>query len=45
LVRTVRSNHPKADVRQIERAYEIAERCHRGQMRRSGDPYINIRSQ
>jgi GTP pyrophosphokinase len=40
LLRTVRSHHPKADVRVLERAYEVAERCHRGQMRRSGDPYI-----
>ncbi len=40
LLRTVRANHPKADVRPIQPAYELAERCHRGQFRRSGDPYI-----
>ncbi|MFV0433554.1 MAG: RelA/SpoT family protein [Leucobacter sp.] len=40
LVRTVRSNHPKGDVSIIERAYVVAERSHRGQKRRSGEPYI-----
>ncbi|MFZ5850188.1 MAG: RelA/SpoT family protein [Actinomycetota bacterium] len=40
LFRTVRANHPKADLRDVERAYAIAERCHAGQLRRSGDPYI-----
>ena len=40
LVRALRANHPKADVSVIERAYETAERAHRGQMRRSGEPYI-----
>jgi GTP pyrophosphokinase len=41
LLKTLRANHPKADTRLITRAYEVAERCHRGQMRRSGDPYIS----
>lgn len=40
LIRTVRSNHPKADLSVIQRAYEVAERAHRGQKRRSGEPYI-----
>jgi len=40
LLKTLRSNHPKADSRLIQRAFEFAERAHRGQMRRSGDPYI-----
>ena len=40
LIRLVRSNHPKADASQIERAYEVAELAHRGQARKSGDPYI-----
>ena len=40
LIRTVRTTHPKADVRLIERAYEAAARLHAGQSRRSGDPYI-----
>jgi GTP diphosphokinase / guanosine-3',5'-bis(diphosphate) 3'-diphosphatase len=40
LFRTMRANHPKADLRVVQRAYEVAERCHLGQLRRSGDPYI-----
>ncbi|MEV0373464.1 bifunctional (p)ppGpp synthetase/guanosine-3',5'-bis(diphosphate) 3'-pyrophosphohydrolase [Streptomyces sp. NPDC050636] len=43
LLRVVRSNDPKieaATLRQIERAYQVAERWHRGQKRKSGDPYI-----
>ncbi|KYH44709.1 bifunctional (p)ppGpp synthetase/guanosine-3',5'-bis(diphosphate) 3'-pyrophosphohydrolase [Branchiibius sp. NY16-3462-2] len=40
LLRTVRATHPKEDLSVIERAYEVAERAHRGQMRKSGDPYI-----
>ncbi|MFT4123350.1 MAG: bifunctional (p)ppGpp synthetase/guanosine-3',5'-bis(diphosphate) 3'-pyrophosphohydrolase [Microbacteriaceae bacterium] len=40
LVRTARAHHPKADVALIERAYAAAERAHRGQRRRSGEPYI-----
>lgn len=43
LLRTVRGNDPKIEnstLRQIERAYQVAERWHRGQKRKSGDPYI-----
>ena len=40
LLQAIRSNHPKADVALIERAYVVAEKAHRGQMRKSGDPYI-----
>ncbi|SDQ47627.1 bifunctional (p)ppGpp synthetase/guanosine-3',5'-bis(diphosphate) 3'-pyrophosphohydrolase [Quadrisphaera sp. DSM 44207] len=40
LISSVRSNHPKADASLIERAYVVAERAHRGQRRKSGDPYI-----
>ncbi|MFI9722310.1 RelA/SpoT family protein [Streptomyces sp. NPDC052396] len=43
LLRIVRGNDPKADaatLRQLERAYQVAERWHRGQKRKSGDPYI-----
>ncbi|MGH8888785.1 MAG: RelA/SpoT family protein, partial [Acidothermaceae bacterium] len=40
LVRAIRATHPKADVRQIQRAYEVAEHHHRSQFRKSGDPYI-----
>ncbi|MEO3975206.1 RelA/SpoT family protein [Streptomyces sp. CAU 1734] len=43
LLRIVRGNDPKietATLRQIERSYQVAERWHRGQKRKSGDPYI-----
>ena len=40
LIKTVRATHPKADVRLISRAYEVAAHWHDGQMRKSGDPYI-----
>ncbi|AXI80705.1 bifunctional (p)ppGpp synthetase/guanosine-3',5'-bis(diphosphate) 3'-pyrophosphohydrolase [Peterkaempfera bronchialis] len=40
LFRIVRGNDPKADLREIERAYTVADRWHRGQKRKSGDPYI-----
>ena len=40
LFRSVRANHPKADLALLERAYQTAEKHHRGQMRKSGDPYI-----
>ncbi len=40
LIRTVRTHHPKADVAIIEHAYIVAEKAHRGQVRKSGEPYI-----
>ena len=40
LIRTVRSHHPKSDTAVIERAYQAAEKAHRGQQRKSGEPYI-----
>ncbi|MET4581405.1 guanosine-3',5'-bis(diphosphate) 3'-pyrophosphohydrolase [Conyzicola nivalis] len=40
LIKTVRLHHPKADIALIERAYATAELAHRGQKRRSGEPYI-----
>ena len=40
LFRIVRAGDPKADLRTLERAYAMAERYHRGQRRKSGDPYI-----
>ncbi|WP_375486147.1 RelA/SpoT family protein [uncultured Jatrophihabitans sp.] len=35
-----RAAHPKADARALQHGYDVAERCHRGQLRKSGDPYI-----
>ena len=40
LIRTLRRHDPKADVLLVQRAYEVARRCHQGQFRRSGEPYI-----
>ncbi|MDO8107814.1 bifunctional (p)ppGpp synthetase/guanosine-3',5'-bis(diphosphate) 3'-pyrophosphohydrolase [Isoptericola sp. b441] len=40
VLQAVRANHPKADVGVLLRAYEVAETAHRGQLRKSGDPYI-----
>ena len=40
VLQAVRTNHPKADLAVIERAYVVAEKAHRGQMRKSGEPYI-----
>jgi GTP diphosphokinase / guanosine-3',5'-bis(diphosphate) 3'-diphosphatase len=35
-----RELHPSADMATLQRAYDIAEQSHDGQMRKSGDPYI-----
>ena len=35
-----RELHPKADLALLQRAYDVAEQRHRGQTRKSGDPYI-----
>jgi len=40
LLQVIRANQPKADLSVIERAYAVAEQAHRGQLRKSGDPYI-----
>jgi GTP diphosphokinase / guanosine-3',5'-bis(diphosphate) 3'-diphosphatase len=40
LVRAHRSIHPSGDPNLLRRAYAIAEQMHRGQTRKSGDPYI-----
>ncbi len=40
LIAMHRALHPKADVKLLQRAYEVAESAHRGQFRKSGDPYI-----
>ena len=40
LIKTVRAHHPKADIPLLERAYLAAEKAHRGQQRKSGEPYI-----
>ncbi|QTE28036.1 RelA/SpoT family protein [Pengzhenrongella sicca] len=40
LLQAIRANFPKSDLAAIEQAYAVAERAHRGQLRKSGDPYI-----
>ncbi|MEU9402891.1 HD domain-containing protein [Streptomyces sp. NPDC048242] len=35
-----RAHHPDADLGPLRRAYLLAESSHRGQMRKSGEPYI-----
>ncbi|MGH2692639.1 MAG: HD domain-containing protein, partial [Actinomycetota bacterium] len=40
LLKKVRAYNPKADVREVQRAYEFAAKSHRGQVRKSGEPFI-----
>ncbi|MFI6157468.1 RelA/SpoT family protein [Kitasatospora sp. NPDC051170] len=40
LVRVHREHHPQADLALLARAYRLAEASHRGQKRKSGEPYI-----
>jgi GTP diphosphokinase / guanosine-3',5'-bis(diphosphate) 3'-diphosphatase len=40
LVAAYREHHPKASTALISRAYELAAAAHRGQSRKSGEPYI-----
>lgn len=40
LVAELTATRPGTDAELIERACEVAARCHQGQLRRSGDPYI-----
>ncbi|MEJ5254663.1 MAG: bifunctional (p)ppGpp synthetase/guanosine-3',5'-bis(diphosphate) 3'-pyrophosphohydrolase [Acidimicrobiales bacterium] len=40
LVNTFREHHPRASTALISRAYEVAAAAHRGQTRKSGEPYI-----
>src|SRR3954471_1630480 len=40
LLAIYRSHQPRADTSMVTRAYEVARAAHEGQVRRSGDPYI-----
>ncbi|MEV6962259.1 HD domain-containing protein [Streptomyces sp. NPDC051207] len=40
VVEAHRAHHPDADLEILRRAYVLAESSHRGQMRKSGEPYI-----
>ena len=40
LLESVHKYHPSADLSLIEKAYRVADEAHRGQVRKSGEPYI-----
>ena len=40
VVNRLRESHEGSDTSVVERAFEVAERAHKGQLRKSGDPYI-----
>lgn len=40
LITSVRKYHPSTDITLIEKAYRIADEAHKGQNRKSGEPYI-----
>ncbi|MGW4381514.1 RelA/SpoT family protein [Kitasatospora sp. NPDC004531] len=40
IVQAHRVHHPQADLALLARAYRVAEESHRGQTRKSGEPYI-----
>ena len=37
---TILAFNPKYDIELIGRAYDVAEEMHRGQLRKSGEPYL-----
>ncbi|MGH2768504.1 MAG: HD domain-containing protein, partial [Actinomycetota bacterium] len=41
VVRLVRARHPRAATREILRAFEVARVAHEGQVRKSGEAYID----
>lgn len=40
LIKMIQKYHPSDDISQIEKAYRIADQAHKGQLRKSGEPYI-----
>ena len=40
LIAGVKRYHPSADISMIEKAYKTADEAHKGQVRKSGEPYI-----
>lgn len=40
LIASVRKYHPSADISLIEKAFHVADDAHKGQNRKSGEPYI-----
>ena len=41
VIKSLKANHPKADVALVERAFVAAEKAHAAQLRKSGEPYIS----
>lgn len=41
LLARIKSYYPSADLNFVQKAYEFSERCHSGQIRRSGEAYIS----
>ena len=40
LIDRIRRYHPSDDISMIEKAYKVADSAHKGQKRKSGEPYI-----
>ena len=40
LIKSVLKYHPSTDTTMVEKAYKIAASAHKGQLRKSGEPYI-----
>ena len=41
ILKEIKARRPKADLKIVERAYEMADAAHAGQVRKSGDPFIS----
>ncbi len=40
LIEAIKAYHPSTDLSMIEKAYHLADEAHKGQLRKSGEPYI-----
>lgn len=40
LIRIIHSYHPSDDLSMVEKAYNLAKEAHKGQLRKSGEPYV-----
>ena len=40
LMEAIKAYHPSTDLSMIEKAYRLADEAHKGQLRKSGEPYI-----
>ena len=40
LIEAIKAYHPSTDLSLIEKAYHLADEAHKGQLRKSGEPYI-----